>query len=93
MLRVERQRTVTYFQHLGSLATAAAANMQVQHCELADNLPEVPPDADITVVAASWKEHLQQMTQLSAQQLLHEEWGRRFSSWAQQAQAAFERIQ
>ena len=93
MLRMERQRTVTYFKHLGSLATAAAASMQVEHSELVDNLPEVSPDADVTVVAASWKEHLQQMTQLAAQQLLHEEWGSRFESWAQQAQAAFERIQ
>lgn len=90
MLRVEHQRTVAYFQHLSSLATAAAAEMQAQQCELTDNLPQ--PDAAAAVAAASWKEHVQQITQLSAQQLLHEEWGARFGSWAQQAQDAFQQV-
>jgi hypothetical protein len=34
---------------------------------------------------------LQQVTQLYAQQLLHEEWAQRFSAWSQQAEAAFGR--
>jgi hypothetical protein len=53
MLRVEQQRTIAYFQHLSSLATAAAANMQAQQSELVDNLPEVSPAADVRV-AGSW---------------------------------------
>lgn len=91
MLRVELGRTIAYFQHLSSLATAAAAEMQAQQWELSDNLPEVSPG--VAVMASSCKEQLQQMTHLSAQQLLHEEWGERFGSWAQQAQETFQRIQ
>lgn len=92
MLRVEQQRTVAYFNHLSSLAATAATDMQVQHMELAENLPEVSANVDVTLAAGSWKENVQQMAQLSAQQLLHEEWSATFKSWAQQAHAAFQHM-
>lgn len=81
---------MSYFQHLSSLAAAAAADMQAQHSELAENLPQVLHDAGGTVAAGSLKEYGQQMGQLYAQHLLHEEWSQTFGSWAEQAQAVLQ---
>lgn len=92
MLCVERQRTVRYFRHLSSLASAAAADRQAAGSDLHDEiLEQVPADCDLAVVVSSLKEKVQQWTHLYAQQLLFEEWAQNFDRWRQDAEAGFQR--
>ena len=89
MQRIERRRIVQYFKHLSSRAAATARDLQEQHTEASDAvLQQVPAEGDKAAVAGSLRAELQQVSRLYAQQLLHEEWARRFSAWSQQAEAA-----
>lgn len=90
MQRVERQRTTQYFKHLGALASAAAVDLQARYSQLHDDvMQQVPPGCDIVAVAGSLKDELRQLAQLSAQQLVHEEWAQKFGAYGKQAEEAF----
>ncbi len=91
MQRIERQRTVQFFKHLSSRASAIASDLQEQHTEMFDEAMQQiqAAQADRAAVVGSLQEELQQSTCLYAQQLLHEEWAQRFRAWSQQAEAAF----
>jgi hypothetical protein len=90
MQRIEQQRTVQYFKYLSSRASATATDLQAQLAKLDDAvMQQVAAAADKAAAAGSLKGELQQVSQLYAQQLLHQEWAQRFSAWRQQAEAAF----
>ena len=91
MQRIEQQRTVQYFKYLSNQASATASDLQAQLTELSDGvMQQVAAVADKAAAAAAGrlKGELQQMSQMSAQQLLHQEWAQRFGAWSQQAEAA-----
>jgi len=87
---IEQQRTVRYLKYLSNRASATAADLQAQHIGMYDAvMQQVAAAADKAAAAGSLKGELQQVSQLCAQQLLHEEWAQRFTACAQQAEAAF----
>ena len=89
MQRIEQQRTVQYFKYLSNQASATASDLQAQLTELSDGvMQQVAAVADKAAAAGSLKGELQQMSQMYAQQLLHQEWAQRFGAWSQQAEAA-----
>ena len=90
MQRLERQRTMQYFKYLSSCAVATASDLQAQHTAAYDAvMQQVQADGGSIAVVGKLRGELQQVSQLYAQQLLHEDWARRFSAWSQQAEAAF----
>lgn len=90
MQRIERQRTVQYFKYLSSYAATTASDLQAQHSAMYDAvMQQVPADGDKVAVAGRLRGELQQVSQLYAQQLLHEEWARRYGALSQQAESAF----
>lgn len=91
MQRIERQRTTRFFKHLSSRASAIASDLQAQHTDLFDAAMQQVQAAqgDKAAATGSLQGELQQLSQLYAQQLLHEEWAQRFNAWSQQAEAAF----
>lgn len=90
MQRVEQQRTIKFFKYLSSRASALASDLQAQQIDLSDAvMQQIPAQGDKAAAAGMLKDELQQLSQLYAQQLLHEQWAQRFSAWSQQAEAAF----
>jgi hypothetical protein len=91
MQRVERQRTTQYFKHLSALASAAAVDLQARYSQLHDDvMQQVVPGCDVVAVAGGLKDELRQLAQLSAQQLVHEEWAQKFAAYGKQAEEAFQ---
>ena len=90
MQRVEQQRTIKFFKYLSSRASALASDLQAQQIDLSDAvMQQIPAQGDKAAAAGMLKDELQQLSQLYAQQLLHEQWAQRFSAWSHQAEAAF----
>lgn len=95
-LRVERERTVQYFKHLSSCATAAAAELGDAHltqsAAIQEQLEGAPEGCSMMAACGALKGELVQLSQTLAQQKLLEGWAATFESWRMQAVEAFKQL-